>query len=260
MPLDRDAPRPLFAQLADELRAGIDRGTYPPGARLPAERELIAAYAVARGTVRQALATLADEGLITSVRGRGGGTFVRDHRTVRLSDKRHAATQPEAGPFTAAAKAQGLNGRMVLVSVERVEHGPAEVTGPLGLEEGAAVVRRERHALIEDLAVQLQVSWFPAALVRGTPLARRRFLPGGTYRALAAIGHRPARFTEELAYGPPTSDETAVLGPLEAVARITRVTVEDDDRPLELLHVAANPIRHLFVYEAIPITQGAPHA
>jgi GntR family transcriptional regulator len=260
MPLDPDAPRPLHAQLAGELRAGIDRGTYPRGARLPAERELMAAYGVARGTVRQALATLADEGLITSVRGRGGGTFVRDRRTVRLSDKRHAATQAEAGPFTAAARAQGLNGRMELVSVERIVAAPAEIAGPLGLEAGAAVVRRERHAFIEDLAVQLQVSWFPATLVRGTPLARRRFLPGGTYRTLRAIGHPPARFTEELAYGPPTTAETAVLGPLEAVARITRVTVDGDGRPLELLHLAANPDRHRFVYEAIPISEGATDA
>jgi GntR family transcriptional regulator len=256
MPLDPDAPRPLFAQLADELRAGIDRGTYPQGSRLPAEPELIAAYRVSRGTVRRALAQLATDGLIESRRGRGGGSFVRDHRMLRLSDRRHAATQPDAGPFTAAARAQGLQGRMVLVSVDRIPQAPADVTGPLELEAGAPVVRRERHALIEDLAVQLQVSWFPLELARGTPLARRRFLAAGTYRTLAAIGHPPARFTETLAYGPATSDETAVLGPLEAVARITRVTVEGDGRPLELLQVAANPTRHLFIYEAVPISQG----
>ena len=58
-----------YQQVAVELRAGVDDGTYPPGSRLPSESQLARTYGVARGTVRQALATLAAEGLVSSTKG-----------------------------------------------------------------------------------------------------------------------------------------------------------------------------------------------
>ncbi len=58
-----------YQQVAAELRADVDVGAYPPGSRLPSESELARAYGVARGTVRQALATLASEGLVSSRQG-----------------------------------------------------------------------------------------------------------------------------------------------------------------------------------------------
>jgi GntR family transcriptional regulator len=58
-----------YRHVAAELRATLDAGTQPPGSRLPSESELARTYGVARGTVRQALATLAAEGLISSRRG-----------------------------------------------------------------------------------------------------------------------------------------------------------------------------------------------
>lgn len=58
------------------LRAALDRGDHPPGARLPAERILAQALNVGRGTLRKALNTLAREGRIR--RRVGEGTFVCD--------------------------------------------------------------------------------------------------------------------------------------------------------------------------------------
>jgi GntR family transcriptional regulator len=58
-----------YRQVADELRAAMDTGGYPPGSHLPSEGELGRTYGVARGTVRQALATLASEGLISTRKG-----------------------------------------------------------------------------------------------------------------------------------------------------------------------------------------------
>jgi GntR family transcriptional regulator len=251
MPVDPDAAQPLYRQLAGLLRDAIYAGIYPSGSRLPTEPDLMAEHGVSRVTVRLALGLLRDEGLIHAQRGRG--TFVRDHRPVRLSDKRHAARDPEAGPFTAAARAQGLNGRMVLVTVDRVG-ASADVADQLQLAEGDPVVRRVRHALIEDLPVQVQTSYFPATLADGTPLARRRFLPAGTYATLRTLGRPPSTYTETIAYGPPTGQETAILGQLATVARIIRITRDDASQPLELLFVTANAARHLFVYEDVPVT------
>jgi GntR family transcriptional regulator len=58
-----------YRELANELRMEMETGGYPPGSHLPSEGELGRAYGVARGTVRQALATLAAEGLISTRKG-----------------------------------------------------------------------------------------------------------------------------------------------------------------------------------------------
>ncbi|MFJ6570234.1 GntR family transcriptional regulator [Streptomyces sp. NPDC091292] len=56
-------------EIAEELRRAIDREEYAVGGLLPPETELAARYAVARGTVRQAVAALTAEGLIGSRQG-----------------------------------------------------------------------------------------------------------------------------------------------------------------------------------------------
>ena len=58
-----------YEHLAADLRAAVDAGVHPPGSRLPSESELARTYGVARGTVRQAFATLAAEGLISTRKG-----------------------------------------------------------------------------------------------------------------------------------------------------------------------------------------------
>jgi GntR family transcriptional regulator len=67
---------PLYYQIENILRERIAAGEYLPGTPFPTEGELIAEFAVSRITVRTALATLAEDGLI--LRQRGKGTTVTD--------------------------------------------------------------------------------------------------------------------------------------------------------------------------------------
>lgn len=71
----RETPWRSYIRITAKLRQRVARGTYPPGARIPSEAALCEEFAVTRGTVRRALATLHEEGLI-SVRV-GVGRFVR---------------------------------------------------------------------------------------------------------------------------------------------------------------------------------------
>ena len=71
-----DAKGPLYVSISDLLRGEILGGTLRPGTRLPTIEQLATDFGVARVTLRQALAVLSDEGLITSIQGRG--TFVAD--------------------------------------------------------------------------------------------------------------------------------------------------------------------------------------
>ncbi|MBN9153863.1 MAG: GntR family transcriptional regulator [Microbacterium sp.] len=59
------------------LRAAVERGDYPDG-RLPSDEELAESYDVSRGVVRDALAALAETGVLTRIRGMG--TRAPEHR------------------------------------------------------------------------------------------------------------------------------------------------------------------------------------
>jgi GntR family transcriptional regulator, arabinose operon transcriptional repressor len=72
--LNSSSPRPLYQQLADLLKQQIQDGTYPTGSRLESEPEIATRYDVARGTVRQALDLLVEEGLLDRIQGKG--TFI----------------------------------------------------------------------------------------------------------------------------------------------------------------------------------------
>lgn len=67
---------PAYEQIADQLRTLVIRGELRPGERLPAEAEIATMFGVGRTTVREALRLLASQGLVTTRRGAGGGTFI----------------------------------------------------------------------------------------------------------------------------------------------------------------------------------------
>lgn len=65
---------PMYKKIYDELLEGIREGKYPPGCRLPSEKDLMDMYQVSRITVKKALEILAYRGLI--LRKPGKGSFV----------------------------------------------------------------------------------------------------------------------------------------------------------------------------------------
>ncbi len=75
-PIFGSIPIPRYVQLAEVFRNNIYKGLWTPGSTLPSIELLMQEFDVARVTVRQAIALLADEGLLLPQRGRG--TFVTD--------------------------------------------------------------------------------------------------------------------------------------------------------------------------------------
>jgi DNA-binding FadR family transcriptional regulator len=67
----------------DRLTSDIVRGLYPPGSRLPPERELARLLGASRPTLREALGRLGEWGLIAA--RRGSGIVVRDRRDWSLA-------------------------------------------------------------------------------------------------------------------------------------------------------------------------------
>ena len=65
---------PLYAQVENVIIGRISNGSLPPGTRLPSEDSLVQEYAVSRTTIRAAIQSLVQRGLVEIRRGKG--TFV----------------------------------------------------------------------------------------------------------------------------------------------------------------------------------------
>lgn len=84
----------LPALIADDIREQIVRRLLAPGSKLPTEKEMVEHHGVSRVVVREAVARLRHEGLVTSHQGRG--VFVASPEDGRfLSIANEALSRPE---------------------------------------------------------------------------------------------------------------------------------------------------------------------
>jgi GntR family transcriptional regulator, transcriptional repressor for pyruvate dehydrogenase complex len=77
--LSHDAPtvrRSASEQVADDIRAHMQRRNLQPGDRLGREEDLARAFGVSRPTLREALRLLSSAHLVRASKGPGGGIFV----------------------------------------------------------------------------------------------------------------------------------------------------------------------------------------
>ena len=76
--IDRLSARPIFDQLADQLRAMILDGAIPADRKMPSEQSLVDELGVSVSTVARVMAQLRAEGLVVFVPGRGAFTAQAD--------------------------------------------------------------------------------------------------------------------------------------------------------------------------------------
>jgi DNA-binding FadR family transcriptional regulator len=109
MPIQAIEPRRLYRQIADQLRALIDGGEFPPGSRLPTERDLAQQLGVSRPSVREALIALEVEGVI-EVR-MSSGIYVRN-RAARVP----VDTRTVDGPLETIRARQVVEGELAAMA------------------------------------------------------------------------------------------------------------------------------------------------
>jgi DNA-binding GntR family transcriptional regulator len=73
-----EPPRLRYMHVVAVITERIESGEYPPGRRLPPEKDLAAELGVAYMTVRRAMGILRERGLVVTIWGLG--TFVKDGR------------------------------------------------------------------------------------------------------------------------------------------------------------------------------------
>ncbi|MET0187749.1 MAG: GntR family transcriptional regulator [Pseudonocardia sediminis] len=179
-PLDRDDPRPLYAQLRDVVAGQIAGHTLLPGDALPTEQELQDRYGVARSVVRQALDELAGSGLIHRRRGRG------------------SVVAPSGDYRREVARAGGLGeqmaeaGRTLRTRIEDVRRArpPGAARTALGT---ADTFRIDRLRLVGDEPVVFVRTWVPVDVLPADPSAtRERLGTTSLHDLLREYGHTPS--------------------------------------------------------------------
>ncbi len=140
----------MYRKLAADLRQAIAEGAYGSGGRLPAESELARGYGVSRGTVRQALALLRADGLVTSRRGT---------RRVVLGTAR-VQTFSEQVSFTRWARSLGEEPGGRVVNVERRPADEVE-REQLRLADGEEVCLVLRVRTLSGVPVMVERSAYP---------------------------------------------------------------------------------------------------
>ncbi|MEW9529072.1 GntR family transcriptional regulator [Microbispora sp. NPDC049125] len=227
-------PETLYRQVAAALRTQITSGTLRPGAQLPSEPELEKTYRVSRNTVRLALASLANEGLVEARQGRG--TFVRERTpfTVLASAEEGAADQSDRDAFNAAVITAGRNPDQSGFRME-VRTASSEVAARLQLDEGALVVVRSLLRMIDGRPWSVQESFYPMDIALGTALMSPADIPSGTISEMARHGHSQVGYRDEILSRMPTQTEAAQLGLGVGVPVLEMFrTAYSADRPIRL--------------------------
>lgn len=144
MPLTVIEPRRLYRQVADQIRALIDRGEYPAGTRLPTERELAVKLGISRPTVREALIALEVDGRVKIRVGSG----------IYVLPPAPAATGPTvlavslAGPFEILEARALIEGAVAEAAAKAAK--PADIAT---LDSILAEMRSTTHPGADSIAV-----------------------------------------------------------------------------------------------------------
>ena len=148
--LKQDAITPLYVQLMEELETSISNGVYKPGDKIMTEAEMAREYGVSLITVRKAVGSLMEKGLV--VRKQGKGTFVTKPKYSRNMKKLQS--------FTEMCEQMGVKpGARVLEN--RLIAADKKVADRLGIEPGSNVVYISRLRLADGEPVQVEKSYFP---------------------------------------------------------------------------------------------------
>jgi GntR family transcriptional regulator len=212
----------LYRKVADDLRAAIAAGNYPPGTRLPSESDLAERYAVSRGTVRQAFAALRADGVIASRRGA---------RRIVLGGPQ-LQSFGELLSFSRWAKAIGERPSGRVVDITRREARPSEAE-QLGLPPGAVIYHLTRVRMLSGQPVMIERTAFPdrvGALVAGIDADRESI-----YERLEELGVVFADAEHVIDAVTASTDDARLLGcrPRAPLLRERRRATDPAGVPLE---------------------------
>ena len=218
--LDRGSPVPLYYQLAQQLEAAIEHGALSPGSLLGNEIDLAGRLGLSRPTVRQAIQSLVDKGLL--VRRRGVGTQVVHSQVKRPLELSSLYDDLEAAGQSPTTR----------VLSNTVQPAPAEAAAALGIAEGDAVHHFERLRLTHGQPVAFLSNFVPEGLL---DLDSQQLESTGLYRMLRGVGITLHSARQSISARGATAEEADLLGEAEGAALLTmrRTAYDDTGRAVE---------------------------
>jgi len=168
----------LSFHVRDELVSRMSSGRIGPGTKLPPEPELAEELGVSRATLREALRSLEEDGLVT--RTSGAGTYATRRPRLRNNlDVNFGVTES----INAAGMRPGTQ-----QSAIHTEAATPEMAASLDIEVGDAVVVLERVRTADGRPVVLSRDILPAIRLSSHELATMP-IDGSVYELLERHGH-----------------------------------------------------------------------
>ncbi len=223
-PINRDSAEPLYLQIRNSLLQAIHDGLLPSHQRVPSERELSEMTGVSRMTVRQALQSLINEGVLYTVPGKG--TFVSCGPKIEQNLQRLSG-------FTKEVRAQGFTPGSHVLSVKRIPANEV-VARALDIPAGRPVIRITRQRLVDDMPVALESAHLDATRFPG--LEEIDFESSSLYDVLQEhYGVTLVRAKQMIEAQEVSEDIAPLLGlsPYKPVLAMERVTYDGENTPIE---------------------------
>ncbi|MDW4909974.1 GntR family transcriptional regulator [Streptomyces sp. ADMS] len=236
--VDRSSPVPLYFQLSQQLEAAIEHGALTPGSLLGNEIELAGRLGLSRPTVRQAIQSLVDKGLL--VRRRGVGTQVVHSQVKRPLELSSLYDDLEAAGQRPATK----------VIVNTVVPASAEVAAALNVAEGSDVHRVERLRMAHGEPMAYLCNYLPPDLF---DLATGQLEATGLYRLMRAAGITLHSARQSIGARGATAEEAERLMEREGAPLLTmqRTTFDDTGRAVEFGTHTYRPTRYSFEFQLL---------
>ncbi|MFJ3553453.1 GntR family transcriptional regulator [Streptomyces sp. NPDC090114] len=236
--VDRGSPVPLYYQLSQQLESAIEHGALTPGTLLGNEIELAARLGLSRPTVRQAIQSLVDKGLL--VRRRGVGTQVVHSQVKRPLELSSLYDDLEAAGQRPATQ----------VLVNTVVTASAEVAAALGVAENSELHRIERLRLTHGEPMAYLCNYLPPGLL---DLDTAQLEATGLYRLMRAAGITLHSARQTIGARAATAGEAARLGeePGAPLLTMQRVTFDDTGRAVEYGTHTYRPTRYSFEFQLL---------
>ncbi|WP_374455968.1 GntR family transcriptional regulator [Nocardioides sp.] len=225
--IDRSSPVPLYFQVGQQLEEAIAEGRIPPGTLLLNEVELSDVLNLSRPTMRRAIQSLVDKGLL--VRRRGVGTRVVQpmlRRSLELTSLYDDLSRTGRTPATKVLS-------FALVSATD------DVADRLGVSPDDEILQLVRLRSAGDMPIAKMTNYIPADLVRFT---QDDLVSRGLYDLIRAQGITLHSATQAIGARTALVEESKLLGEPKGAALLTmeRTTYDDHGRIVEFgTHVYA---------------------
>ena len=175
---------PLYLRFRKAIETSLNEGVLKSGDALPSERDLASKGEISRVTVRKALQSLVDDGVL--VQRHGSGTFVAPGM------ERVERSQSRLTSFTEDMARRGKVVRSVWLGRGRFLPSPQEMMA-LGLASDEMVVRINRLRYANEVPVAIEYSSLAPSM-----LSNPEEVGESLYAALATHGNRPVRAVQRI--------------------------------------------------------------